>query len=126
MIKEINKISDIQILQTLDRMHSEASRQGFTLMKGLAKGIFRKLKPEDMKDAYIALSREQGQYLYHLLVEKNAKHIVEFGTSFGISTLYLGAAAKQTGGRVVTSELLTEKCRIAQQNFNGSRLGELD
>ena len=113
----MQKITDTNIIQTLNKLHQEASQQGFTLLKGLSKGIFRKLKPEDMKDAYIALSREQGEYIYDLLVKSNAKHIVEFGTSFGISTLYLGAAAKENDGQVITSELLPEKCQIAQQNF---------
>ena len=113
----MNKIEDAQINAVLDRLHREASSQGLTLLKGLSKGIFRKLRPEDMKDAYIALSREQGQYVYDLLVQRKAKHIVEFGTSFGISTLYLGAAAKANGGHVITTELLPEKCAVARQNI---------
>ena len=119
---KIHKITDQQINQTLNRLHAEASSQGFTLLKGLSKGIFRKLRPEDMKDAYIAISRNQGQFLYDLLIQKQAKHIVEFGTSFGISTLYLAAAAKATGGKVITSELLAEKCRIAADNFKEAGL----
>lgn len=122
MVHTINKITDHRTLNTLNRMHSEASRQGFTIMKGLAKGIFRPLTPEDMKDAYIALSREQGEYVYDLLLQRDAKHIVEFGTSFGISTLYLGAAARETGGKAITTELLPEKCRVAQQNFEEAGL----
>ncbi|MEM6967646.1 MAG: class I SAM-dependent methyltransferase [Bacteroidota bacterium] len=117
MISTIHKITDQRILNTLSRLHSEASQQGFTVIKGLAKGIFRPLTPKDMKDAYIAINRDQGEYIYNLLLQKKAKHIVEFGTSFGISTLYLGAAAKETGGKVITTELLPEKCQVAQQNF---------
>ncbi len=116
-METIYRIKDEKILNTLKRMHREASRQGFTIAKGLAKGIFRKLRPEDMKDAYIGLSREQGEYLYNLLLEKKARHIVEFGTSFGISTLYLGAAARLTDGQVITTELLPEKCKVARQNI---------
>ncbi|MEM7375329.1 MAG: class I SAM-dependent methyltransferase [Bacteroidota bacterium] len=117
-----HRITDPQIQQTLNRMHKEASSQGLTLMKGLSKGIFRKLQPEDMKDAYIAISQQQGEFLYDLLIQRAAKHIVEFGTSFGISTLYLGAAAKETGGHVITSELLAGKCRVAEDNFQEAGL----
>ena len=63
------------------------------------------------------LSQQQGQFLYDLLVQRGAKNIIEFGTSFGISTLYLGAAAKVNGGQVITTELLPEKCEVAQENF---------
>ncbi|MEM8891249.1 MAG: class I SAM-dependent methyltransferase [Bacteroidota bacterium] len=120
----MNIISDKRVHTTLNRLHNEANSQGFTILKGLSKGVFRPLRPEDMKDAYIAISQGQGEYVYKLLLEKKAKSIVEFGTSFGISTLYLGAAAKTYGGKVITTELLTEKCRVAQQNFEEAGLAE--
>lgn len=93
-------------------------------MKGASKAIFRKLEPEDMKDAYIAISKEQGDFIYDLLIERQAKNIIEFGTSFGISTIYLAAIAKQLGGQVITSELLASKCRIAQQNFKEAEVDQ--
>lgn len=117
-----HRITDPRIQQTLSRLHEEASSQGFTLIKGLTKGIFRKLRPEDMKDAYIAISQQQGEFLYDLLIQRQSKHIVEFGTSFGISSLYLGAAAKENGGTVITTELLPEKCNVANANFQEAGL----
>lgn len=116
------RIQDERIQQTLNRMHREASSQGMTIIKGLSKGVFRKLRPEDMKDAYIAISRNQGQYIHKLLVQRKAKNIVEFGASFGISTLYLGAAAKATGGQIISTELLPEKCAVAQANIDEAGL----
>ena len=118
----MQQITNNTIINTLNRLHNEASSQGFTILKGLSKGIFRKLKPEDMEEAYIAISRQQGQFLFDLLVQNNAKHIVEFGTSFGISTIYLGAAAERTNGKVITTELLASKCKIANQNFKQAGL----
>ena len=118
----MQKISDPTILHTLNELHQESSREFPRIIQGLAKGIFRKLRPEDMKDTYIAISQKQGEFLYDLLLEKNARTIVEFGTSFGISTLYLGAAALANGGRVITTELLPEKCRVAQKNFKKAGL----
>ncbi len=121
----MNYIVDSSIVNTLLRLHKAASSQGFVLLKGLSRGIFRKLQPEDMKDAYISISQSQGEFLYDLLLDKQAKNIVEFGTSFGVSTIYLGAAAKKTGGKVITSELLPEKCAVAQQNFEEAGLSEM-
>lgn len=118
----MRKIQNKHTTDTLNRMHKEASSQGFEIIKGLSKGIFRKLRPEDMEDAYLPISRGQGEFVYNLLLERNIKHMVEFGTSFGISTLYLGAAAEQTGGKVITTELLASKCRIAEQNFREAGL----
>ena len=121
----MHKILDTRILQTLENLHRSSSKEFPTILKGLAKGIFRKLKPEDMKEAYIAISETQGQFIYDLLIERKARHIVEFGTSFGISTLYLAAAAKVNGGKVITSELLPEKCRKAEANFRAAGVDQL-
>ncbi|MEL7422002.1 MAG: class I SAM-dependent methyltransferase [Bacteroidota bacterium] len=121
----MHTIANSQIQSTLNSLHREASGQGFTILKGLSKGVFRKLRPEDMKDAYIAISREQGEFVYDLMLQHQSQHIVEFGTSFGISTLYLGAAAQATGGKVITTELLPEKCRVAQENFAQAGLQDI-
>src|ERR1035441_485556 len=45
-----------------------------------------------LKDMPLAVSRETGRLLYMLARGGSAKTIVEFGTSFGISTLHLAAA----------------------------------
>ncbi len=118
----MHKIKDKQILETLNGLHKKASSQMFTVIKGASKAIFRKLEPSDMKDAFISISKDQGEFIYDLLVQKQAKNIVEFGTSFGISTIYLAAAAKETNGQVISSELLANKCRIAQENFDNAGL----
>ena len=53
-----------------------------------------------MRATYLPVSRSQGQMLYLMARAANARRIVEFGTSFGISTLYLAAAVKDNGGGV--------------------------
>lgn len=118
------KIQDQTILQTLNKLHSESAQEFPKIMKGLSKGIFRKLRPEDMKDAYIAISPSQGAFIYNLLIEKKAKNIIEFGTSFGISTLYLGAAARANEGKAITTEILPEKCKVALENFEQAGLSD--
>ena len=113
----MHTISNSKITKTLNKLHKESSSEKLTIMKGALKGIFRELRPSDMKEAYIAITREQGEYIYDLLVRSKAKNIIEFGTSFGISTIYLAAAAKENNGHVITTELLDSKSRIALQNF---------
>ncbi len=111
------KISNKATIKTLDRLHKESSSEKLTIIKGALKGFFRKLRPSDMEDAYIAISKDQGEYIYDLLIREKAKNIVEFRTSFGISSIYLGAAAKENNGHVITTELLASKASIALQNF---------
>ena len=55
----------------------------------------------------------QGRFLYLVARSLGAKRIVEFGTSFGISTLYAAAAARDEGGQVIGSELEPSKQRAA-------------
>lgn len=116
--------TNLPLRVTLERLHKESRGEIFIILKGLSKGIFRKLQPEDMKDAYIAVSEEQGRLIFNTAVENKAKNIVEFGTSFGISTLYLAAAAKVNGGKVITTEILPEKVKVANRNFEEAKMSQ--
>ncbi|WP_445946661.1 O-methyltransferase [Shewanella sp.] len=120
-----HKITNPDILATLSQLHQDAGGDKYSLFKNIPKLLLGKLSPEDLKSAYLAISPAQGEFIYDLLLQSQAKHIVEFGTSFGISTLYLAAAAQQTSGQVITTELVTEKCTIAQQNFNQAKVNDL-
>src|ERR1700677_3642636 len=50
------------------------------------------------KDYHLAVSPETGRLLYMLARSSGARAIVEFGTSFGISTIHLAAALRDNGG----------------------------
>ncbi|NEQ55609.1 MAG: hypothetical protein F6K11_36775, partial [Leptolyngbya sp. SIO3F4] len=114
-----------KVKHTLNQLHNEANGELPSILKGLSKGIFRKLKPEDMEETFIAMNREQGLLIYKLIRAAKAKHIVEFGTSFGISTIYLAAAAKETGGKVITTELLASKAEKASLHFKMADLNDI-
>ncbi|MEZ2128837.1 MULTISPECIES: O-methyltransferase [unclassified Sinorhizobium] len=71
-----------------------------------------------LKDLPLAVSRETGTLLYMLARSSNARTIVEFGTSLGLSTLFLAAALRDNGGgRLITTEFETEKVERAQRHF---------
>lgn len=74
-----------------------------SVLYGFATGrkLWDVLTPQAMKDFYIPVSPEQGHFLYLTARAIGARTIVEFGTSFGISTIYLAAAVKDNGGGVV-------------------------
>ena len=116
----MHQIIDQKILMTLSRLHKEASSDKYKLLTSLPKFLLGKFVPKDASKAHLAISREQGEFIYDLLIRTKAKNIVEFGTSFGISTIYLAAAAQKTDGQVVTSELLPEKCVRARSNFEAA------
>jgi predicted O-methyltransferase YrrM len=79
-----------------------------------------------MKDLWLPVSRQTGELLYMLARSTGAKTIVEFGTSFGISTLYLAAALRDNGGgRLITSEFEPSKVARARQNLKDGGLLDL-
>ncbi len=78
-----------------------------------------------MKDCYIPISREQGRFLYITVRALQAKNVIEFGTSFGISTIYIAAALRDNGkGTVIGTEIESTKCSRALMNLKEAGLGE--
>ncbi|MDR1053799.1 MAG: class I SAM-dependent methyltransferase, partial [Planctomycetaceae bacterium] len=81
---------------------------------------------EQLKDLPLAVSRETGLILYMLARNCNARTIVEFGTSFGISTLHLAAALRDNGGGLlITTEFEQSKVKKAQENLTVGGLIDL-
>jgi predicted O-methyltransferase YrrM len=87
----------------------------------------------DYRDFYAKLSgfalpvsREVGGLLYMLARATHARAIVEFGTSFGLSTLHLAAALRDNGGgRLITSEFEPGKLARARANLAEGGLADL-
>ena len=78
------------------------------------------------KDAYLAVDRETAVLLYMLVRSTRARSIVEFGTSFGISTLHFAAGLRDNGGgRVITTEFEPSKAARARENFVAGGLADL-
>lgn len=79
-----------------------------------------------LKDLWLPVSRETGALLYMLACSSNAQSIVEFGTSFGISTLHLAAALRDNGGgRLIGSEFEPSKVAGARAHLAESGLADL-
>jgi predicted O-methyltransferase YrrM len=79
-----------------------------------------------LKDQPLAISRDTGTLLYMLARSIGARGIVEFGTSFGISTLHLAAALRDNGGgRLIGSEFEPSKIKRARENLAAGGLSDL-
>lgn len=79
-----------------------------------------------MKDVPLAVSRETGNLLYLLARSARATSIVEFGTSFGLSTICLAAALRDNGGgRLITCEFEPTKLARAKANLADAALADL-
>ena len=114
-----------QVETTINELYRDAKNDYLKMIKGAARSIFRPMKPVDFKDVYLAISKEQGKDLVRLIKAHNFKNIVEFGTSFGISTLFLAQGVAKTGGRVITTELIETKANKAMENFKRAGVHDL-
>ncbi len=119
----------------LDRLHNEAKGDRLRFLGliphfvgGFARGrkFFELLTPEAMRECFIPISREQGEFLYLTARALGATTIVEFGTSFAISTLYLAAAVRDNGGgQVIGSEIERSKWQRARAHLKQGGLDDL-
>lgn len=74
---------------------------------------------------YMPISRQGGELLYILGRAKRPNTIVEFGTSYGISTVYLAASvADNRMGHVVSTELNRAKAAAARANLAEAGLAD--
>jgi len=88
-------------------------------------GDYRELYAR-MKDIHLAVSRDTGVLLYMLARSTGARSIIEFGTSFGISTLHLAAALKDNGGgHLISTEFESSKVVRARENIIEANLSDL-
>lgn len=79
-----------------------------------------------LKDYALPVSRDTGKLLYMLARANGARSIVEFGTSFGLSTLHLAAALRDNGGgRLIGTEFEPSKTARARDNLAAGGLADL-
>ncbi len=115
----------------LDRLFAEATSATSPALSGISREEQLRLLTSKtdyldlygrLKDLWLPVSREAGQLLYMLARSTAAKSIVEFGTSFGISTLHLAAALRDNGsdnggGLLITTEFEPSKVARARQHL---------
>jgi predicted O-methyltransferase YrrM len=79
-----------------------------------------------VKDVHLAVSRETGTLLYILARSQRARTIVEFGTSFGVSTICLAAALKDNKGEsLIGTEFEPGKVAATRQTLAAAGLADL-
>lgn len=74
-------------------------------------------------DFLLAVGEDVGRLLHALAIGRDARRILELGTSYGYSTLFLADAAQRTGGKVHTLELAAGKQVYARKQIDEAGLG---
>lgn len=81
-----------------------------------------------LADKLYALDRDKAEFCYQLCRAIDARRVVELGTSYGVSTLYLAAAVRDNiraaggSGVVIGTEYGPEKARAAREHFSDAGL----
>jgi len=84
-------------------------------------------------DKFVALDRDKAEFCYQLCRATNARRIIEAGTSYGVSTLYLAAAVRDNiragggegDGEVIGTEYEPAKASAARAHFEQAGLSGL-
>ena len=120
-------ISDEQLRAVLRRLHAASDEQNEAITDYYEAGAERPtwFESDDApgrafwRDKYVALDRDKAEFVYALCRAAGATRIVEAGTSFGVSTLYLAAAVRDNGGGLVTTcDIEAAKAAVASQHFD--------
>jgi predicted O-methyltransferase YrrM len=125
-----NSLASPQVTSVLDRLFAAADHDDDhvpALPDGL--GAWSQApaaqRADALQDCYIPISAEAGKLLYNLVRSARPDTVVEFGTSFGISTIYLAAAVRDNrAGRVFGTELSARKVDAARANLAEAGLAD--
>ena len=131
-VSEMSALTETPVVRVLERLYASAARDDVAVLAqsravGVHDAAGRRSRAEMLSNIYMAVAPEVGRLLYVLAHNRRARSIVEFGCSFGISTIHLAAALRDNdnGGRVVTTELSTRKVEAAKRNILEAGLSDL-
>jgi predicted O-methyltransferase YrrM len=129
-----NCIPDAKVRLVLERLHAEAHRDNmkriWSFMPYLPRMLTGRKLPWDRlqykhDSSFLAVAPAGGIFLYLLARAIGARRIVEFGTSFGVSTIYLALGVRDNGGGlVIGTEMVASKVASARNNLREAGLGD--
>ena len=128
----------LEIEAVLEREHAAAEADKWRLIPRLPRYFLASIagrindpafRRSVFADVYSAVTPERGALLYLVARAIQARSIVEFGSSFGISTIYLATAVRDNlasgagiPGRVIGSEMDPHKLQAASGNLQSAGL----
>jgi predicted O-methyltransferase YrrM len=132
--------SDPVLSAVLERLHDRSEAQNEHLSeyfgRRIAEGSLSGFTLDEdalhfLSDKLVALDRPKAEFCYRLCRALRARRIVEAGTSFGVSTLYLAAAVRENiqedggSGVVIGTEHEPLKATAARRHFEEAGLADL-
>lgn len=131
----MNTLTDRPLAPLLERLFDVNAQQPMALPTDLTREQMLEMvrsKTEYLRiygvlsEVPMAVSRRTARLLYMLARTARAETIVEFGASFGISTLHLAAALRDNGGgRLITTEFEPSKVERVRAHLVEGGLADL-
>ena len=130
-------LNDPKLEALLNRLHAKSNSQmdeTITYFKKREReitidqaGFYDENMYRFLSDKMVALDRDKAEFCYLLCRSLSATRVVEAGSSYGVSTLYLAAAVRDNqveNGLVIGTEYEPRKVEIAKTNFKKAGLSE--
>lgn len=137
----MDTLRDPRVAILLDRLHAQSRAQnealaGFFAARIRDEGLLDWKTFDDrterfLADKLVALERDKAELCYQLCRALRARRVIEVGTSYGVSTLYLAAAVRDNlrddggPGLVIGTEHEPEKAAAARTHFAEAGLADL-
>lgn len=129
MLERLHAQSEAQETETRAYFSKRLKGRDTAQKKGSDRDWERPMFDDDMHrffaDKMVSLERDKAECCYLLCRSLRAARVVEAGTSFGVSTLYLAAAVRDnqvTNGVVIGTEFEPKKAEAARSNFKDAGL----
>jgi len=128
--KRTSRLSDPKISEVLVRLHAQADEHDATVIPDVLaeagkRGASTDLEMADLlAGAFMPIHPNAGRLLHLLAMSRPQGRIIEFGTSHGLSTLYLATAVGSDESPVITTEMELSKIDLACANFEEAGLSD--
>jgi len=110
---------DAAVWAVVDEYEARAARE---------EELWNTLGAEEMEhridEMLLPVGRATGTFLNLLVKEAGARRILEVGSSFGYSTVWLAEAVRAVGGKVISLELRAEKTEYAGERLRRAGLAD--
>jgi len=141
MTKDV--LLDPHVESLLDRLYEEHSAQGASMEAYFSERAsdesmdwnrFDDRTNVFLRDKLVALDRPKAEFCYLVCRALHAHRVVEAGTSYGVSTLFLASAVRDNSASregkadapvVIATEYEPEKAKIARRHFADAGLSHL-
>lgn len=127
-----NFFNNKKVQELLSELHLLSDRKDPEVLRSLMRSGYdwwsasAKHSAMMFREAPLAVTKDAGVFLYILVRAMRPRTVVEFGTSYGVSSIYIAAALKDNGfGRLITTEIDTEKAAIACSYMDALDLSDI-